>query len=62
MSAYYLLAYAAMALPTILAGWAATTWGLSTVFPWFVGVVALACLIAAGLGLRRNHEALQATV
>jgi len=39
MSAYYLLAYAAMALPTILAGWAATTWGLSTVFPWFVGVV-----------------------
>lgn len=62
MSAYYLLAYAAMALPTILAGWAATTWGLSTVFPWFVGVVALACLIAAGIGLRRNHEALQATV
>ncbi len=57
MSAYYLLAYSAMALPTILAGWAATTWGLSTVFPWFVGVVALACLIAAGLGLRRNRAA-----
>ncbi|MGK8512246.1 MFS transporter [Nocardia asiatica] len=57
MSAYYLLAYSAMALPTILAGWAATTWGLSAVFPWFVGVVALACLIAAGLGLRRNRTA-----
>ncbi|WP_246350987.1 MFS transporter [Nocardia barduliensis] len=57
MSAYYLLAYSAMALPTILAGWAATTWGLSTVFPWFVGVVAMACLIAAGLGLRRNRAA-----
>ncbi|WP_280492217.1 MFS transporter [Nocardia asiatica] len=57
MSAYYLLAYSAMALPTILAGWAATTWGLGTVFPWFVGVVALACLIAAGLGLRRNRTA-----
>ena len=57
MSAYYLLAYTAMALPTILAGWAATEWGLSEVFPWFVGVVALACLAAAGLGLRRNREA-----
>ncbi|MET7769957.1 MFS transporter [Nocardia sp. NPDC005366] len=56
MSAYYLLAYTAMALPTILAGWAATTWGLRTVFPWFVGVVALACLIAAGLGLRRDRR------
>ncbi|WP_194815625.1 MFS transporter [Nocardia sp. XZ_19_385] len=57
MSAYYLLAYSAMALPTILAGWAATTWGLSTVFPWFVGVVAVACLIAAGLGLRGARHA-----
>lgn len=55
MSAYYLLAYTAMALPTILAGWAATEWGLSEVFPWFVGAVALACLVAAGLGLRRNR-------
>ncbi|MEU1958037.1 MFS transporter [Nocardia sp. NPDC019304] len=57
MSAYYLLAYSAMALPTILAGWAATTWGLSAVFPWFVGVVAVACLIAAGLGLRGDRRA-----
>ncbi|WP_209890199.1 MFS transporter [Nocardia goodfellowii] len=57
MSAYYLLAYSAMALPTILAGWAATTWGLNNVFPWFVGVVALACLIAAGLGVRGNRRA-----
>ncbi|MEV4234944.1 MULTISPECIES: MFS transporter [unclassified Nocardia] len=57
MSAYYLLAYSAMALPTILAGWAATEWGLSEVFPWFVGAVAFACLVAAGLGLRRNQEA-----
>ncbi|MEU7767376.1 MFS transporter [Nocardia sp. NPDC049190] len=56
MSAYYLLAYSAMALPAILAGWAATTWGLNTVFPWFVGLVALACLSAAGLGLLRNRE------
>ncbi|WP_433716627.1 MFS transporter [Nocardia sp. CA-084685] len=56
MSAYYLLAYSAMALPTILAGWAATEWGLSEVFPWFVGAVAFACLVAAGLGLRRNQE------
>ncbi|MFQ6230268.1 MFS transporter [Nocardia sp. NPDC002869] len=54
MSAYYLLAYTSMALPTVLAGWAATTWGLHTVFPWFVGVVAVACLGAATLGLRRG--------
>ncbi|NNH74977.1 MFS transporter [Nocardia uniformis] len=55
MSAYYLLAYSAMALPTVLAGWAATEWGLTTVFPWFVGAVALACLVAAGMGLRRQN-------
>lgn len=54
MSAYYLLAYTAMALPTVLAGWAASTWGLSTVFPWFITAAALACLLAAGLGLRRR--------
>lgn len=54
MSAYYLLAYTSMALPTVLAGWAATAWGLRTVFPWFVGVVAVACLGAATLGLRRG--------
>ena len=40
----------AQMLPTVLAGWAATTWGLHTVFPWFVGVVAVACLGAATLG------------
>ncbi|MCU1644832.1 MAG: hypothetical protein JWN03_5107 [Nocardia sp.] len=54
MSAYYLLAYSAMAVPTVVAGWAATTWGLTTVFPWFVVAVALACLTAAGLGMRRQ--------
>ncbi|MCW2855293.1 MAG: transporter [Marmoricola sp.] len=52
MSAYYLLAYAAMAAPTILAGWAATTWGLAPVFPWFTAAVALACVAAGALGLQ----------
>jgi len=51
MSAYYLLAYGAMAVPTILAGWAATQWSLSTIFPWFTGAVALACVLAGSLGL-----------
>ena len=50
MSAYYLLAYTAMAVPTIVAGWAATEWPLSEVFPWFAGAVAAACLVAAGVG------------
>jgi MFS family permease len=51
MSAYYLLAYSAMAVPTILAGWAATEWGLAAVFPWFSLLTALACLTAGVLGL-----------
>lgn len=52
MSAFYVLAYGAMAVPTILAGWAATTWGLAAVFPWFSLAVALACTTAGVLGLR----------
>ncbi|MCL2542852.1 MAG: MFS transporter [Nocardioidaceae bacterium] len=58
MSAYYLLAYGAMAVPTILAGWAATTWGLAAVFPWFTTAVALACVLAGSLGLvsGRGHS------
>jgi MFS family permease len=51
MSAYYVLAYGAMAVPTILAGWAATQWSLATIFPWFTAAVALACLLAGLLGL-----------
>lgn len=51
MSAYYVLAYGAMAVPTILAGWAATQWSLSAIFPWFTAAVALACLVAGLLGL-----------
>lgn len=50
MSAFYLIAYAAMAVPTIVAGWAATRWPLGAVFPWFAYAVAVACLIAAGVG------------
>ncbi|HJQ07795.1 MAG TPA: MFS transporter [Nocardioides sp.] len=56
MSAYYLLAYGAMAVPTILAGWAATTWGLAAVFPWFTAAVALACVSAGVLGLRSRTQ------
>lgn len=59
MSAYYLLAYSSMALPTLAAGWAATTWGLATVFPWFIATVAVACVLAALLGIRGNRAAAQ---
>ena len=51
MSAYYVLAYGAMAVPTILAGWAATQWSLAAIFPWFTAAVALACVLAGVLGL-----------
>jgi MFS family permease len=54
MSAYYVLAYGAMAVPTILAGWAATQWSLSAIFPWFTAAVALACVLAGALGLTRG--------
>jgi MFS family permease len=50
MSAFYLLAYTAMAVPTLVAGWAATRWELHAVFPWFAGSVAAACLLAAAIG------------
>jgi MFS family permease len=50
MSAYYVLAYGGMAVPTILAGWAATTWGLAAVFSWFTLAVALVCVLAGVLG------------
>lgn len=54
MSAYYLLAYSAMAFPAIGAGWAATTWGLDTTYPWFAALAAVACLAAGWLGLRSS--------
>lgn len=57
MSAFYLLAYTAMAVPTIIAGWAATQWELHTVFPWFAAAVALACLGAAGVGALTGRRA-----
>lgn len=57
MSAYYVLAYTAMAVPTILAGWAATTWGIDAVFPWFSVATALACVTAGTLGLRSGRVA-----
>lgn len=54
MSAYYVLAYSALALPTVLAGWAATTWSIAAVFPWFAAAVALGCVSAGVLGLRNR--------
>jgi MFS family permease len=52
MSAFYVLAYGAMAVPTVLAGWAATVWSPQTIFAPFMITVALACTAAAVMGLR----------
>ncbi|QKT08677.1 MFS transporter [Gordonia sp. X0973] len=52
MSAYYLLGYLAMAVPTITAGALASTFGTAAIFPWFVAVVATMSLVAAALGMR----------
>lgn len=57
MSAFYLAAYSAMAVPTIVAGWAATRWDLPTVFGWFATTVAVACLVAAAVGLLNGRRA-----
>lgn len=51
MSAFYVLAYFAMIVPTLVAGWSATRWGLAAVYPWFAVLIALVCLAAAGVGL-----------
>jgi MFS family permease len=61
MSAFYVFAYTAMAIPTILAGWAATRWPLDEVFPWFAGIVAVACLAAAVVGMFNSREAARVT-
>lgn len=60
MSAFYVLAYAALALPTVLAGWAATVWSAEAIFAPFMGLVALACLAAGVLGTKVT-EAVPAT-
>lgn len=52
MSAFYVLAYSALAVPTIAAGWAATVWDPETIFAPFMAVVAAACATAGLLGLR----------
>lgn len=54
MSAYYLLAYSALAFPTLVAGWAARTWGVAEIYPWFALATALASLAAAAIGLRQS--------
>lgn len=61
MSAFYLLAYSAMAVPTLIAGWAATRWDLAAVFPWFAATVAAACLGAAIAGLLNSRAAASAS-
>ncbi len=52
MSAFYVLAYSALALPTVIAGLAATQWGVDAIFAPFMACVAAACVVAGVLGLR----------
>lgn len=60
MSAFYVLAYTAMAVPTLVAGWAATVWAPETIFAPFMVVVAAACVTAGALGMRRERVAVPA--
>lgn len=52
MSAFYVLAYVAMAVPTIVAGWAATVWSPQQILAPFLVCVALASVLAGVLGWR----------
>ncbi|TWP33851.1 MFS transporter [Leekyejoonella antrihumi] len=52
MSAFYLCCYAAMAVPTILAGAAASRWGLPHTYAGFAVVVAMACGAAGMMAYR----------
>ncbi|WP_285725338.1 MFS transporter [Psychromicrobium xiongbiense] len=57
MAAFYLCCYLAMGIPVVLAGWAASVFPLPGVFSGFALIVAVACVLAAVLGLR-SHRAL----
>ncbi|MDP0400098.1 MFS transporter [Tsukamurella strandjordii] len=57
MSAYYLLGYLAMGVPTVIAGYLATEYGTAAIFPWFAAAVASGCLIAAAIGMRSGRAA-----
>lgn len=50
MSAFYVGAYGALAVPTLLAGWAATVWSPEQIFAPFLALVACGSLAAAVLG------------
>lgn len=52
MSAFYVVAYFALAVPTVLAGWAASVWSPGHVIGPFFGCVALMSLLAGYLGWR----------
>ncbi|WP_132992455.1 MFS transporter [Gordonia zhaorongruii] len=56
MSAYYLLGYLAIGIPTVVAGALSSQFGTEKIFPWFVSAVALACLVAAILGYRGGRR------
>lgn len=50
MSAFYLICYSAMGIPTVLAGAAATHWTLPQTYDGFAVALAVVCLIAATVG------------
>jgi MFS family permease len=56
MSAYYLTGYLSLAIPTVLAGLAATRFGLTHTYVVFGAVVAITCGAAGWLGIRLAAE------
>ena len=60
MSAYYLTGYLSLAIPAVLAGLAATRFGLTHTYVVFGAVVAITCGAAGWLGSRLAAERPQA--
>lgn len=59
MSAFYVGAYGSMAVPTIIAGWAATVWTPESIYAPFMICAALASVAAGVLGLRLHADAVR---
>ncbi|ONF73743.1 hypothetical protein [Amycolatopsis keratiniphila] len=55
MSAFYLITYSALVVPTILVGIGATVWTPTAVFPVFAVLAALLCLTAVAVELRQSR-------
>lgn len=56
IAAFYLCCYSSLAIPVVIAGWAATRWRLSSIYLVYAIAVASICLLGAFLGRSKHHS------